>query len=616
MVDNNSGGDQHDSLQLRRIRNQNHRAIMFDHPALQGTPNVGLTSHTSFLNVNEALQENIVANFLKNSPRSNDDTENQKDMDLCDSSVLADNSLKDHDSNESPNSVSEDTTLADTGLESNGESVDTSTTSKISAAAVAGGIAGGLAGLAFAGPAGAYAGFAAASYMVEGTVALGVVVAGIAYGSKYGPQIEEHVRNSNVLEILPRRVLTMSENGSNRKVLLVRPHIQIDLYWENTVMLDARKTAPVKQSTFVQSTLSLIHYKKSEESDADIVRSDENEISCSDKVLLLVNRIINDRQSLPGHIFHYLVNAYRHRCDAHQTILAECDTSNRTISPRIRRDDAHAVIIHLTATLLETRKEFDSPCITELVATAVEGLVLTQLYDLIMEEISEETTVLDNKLQENALLLAKEFYSKKLDDNCRQELKVSSTSHRDDRHEILDEESAVLHIQSSMSVSQEAMLALLMLGKCYTSFDKLQLCVQFLELISEEHCRTSNKGGCILSADSLLKRVCQHILIHVLSCHGQQKPCNINGQIGFIEEFARDEQLLRGREGYALVTLQASLHFLNNSSLTDIKAEIFEDSNASTLSTDQTSVNHESQYQTDIKTEIFEDSNASMLSTH
>jgi hypothetical protein len=47
----------------------------------------------------------------------------------------------------------------------------------------------------------------------------------------------------------------------------------------------------------------------------------------------------------------------------------------------------------------------------------------------------------------------------------------------------------------------------------------------------------------------------------------------MNAEIAFLEEFARDEQLLRGREGYSLVTMQASLHFL--SMCEDIEADIF-----------------------------------------
>ena len=49
--------------------------------------------------------------------------------------------------------------------------------------------------------------------------------------------------------------------------------------------------------------------------------------------------------------------------------------------------------------------------------------------------------------------------------------------------------------------------------------------------------------------------VCQHVLIARVD--------RLNAEITFLEEFARDEQLLRGREGYSLVTLQAALHFLN-----------------------------------------------------
>ena len=67
--------------------------------------------------------------------------------------------------------------------------------------------------------------------------------------------------------------------------------------------------------------------------------------------------------------------------------------------------------------------------------------------------------------------------------------------------------------------------------------------------------------------DSLLEMVCQHIIA--------AKVPSLNAEIVFLEEFARDEQLLRGKEGYALVTLQASLHFLNTS--TNFGRDIFGD---------------------------------------
>ena len=40
---------------------------------------------------------------------------------------------------------------------------------------------------------------------------------------------------------------------------------------------------------------------------------------------------------------------------------------------------------------------------------------------------------------------------------------------------------------------------------------------------------------------------------------------NLNAECIFLEEFARDQQLLQGKEGYALVIMQATLGFLNAS---------------------------------------------------
>jgi hypothetical protein len=59
--------------------------------------------------------------------------------------------------------------------------------------------------------------------------------------------------------------------------------------------------------------------------------------------------------------------------------------------------------------------------------------------------------------------------------------------------------------------------------------------------------------------------VCLHLVVANIP--------HMNAEIAFLEEFARDERLLRGKEGYALVTLQASLHFLNASN--DFEEDIF-----------------------------------------
>ena len=62
-----------------------------------------------------------------------------------------------------------------------------------------------------------------------------------------------------------------------------------------------------------------------------------------------------------------------------------------------------------------------------------------------------------------------------------------------------------------------------------------------------------------MCADSLLKMVCQHIVFANVS--------HLNAECLFLEEFAKDEQLLRGREGYALVSRYQSgaMFFQTNS---------------------------------------------------
>lgn len=384
-------------------------------------------------------------------------------------------------------------------------------------AAVAGGIAGGVAGLALAGPAGAFAGYQLAAVagglgvMVEGSVAVGVVVASIATGGITGKQIHDHIEE--------RRVLTMGEEGASRKVLLVRPNIQIDPVWDQ-ITDEARKSAPSRR-------------RGPQRIDSDIVMTDEDEIPTTDKVLLLVSRTLNDKTSLAGHVYRYLLEAFHDRCLVRKK-LCETNTSIAAVSPRARRDDAHAVIKHVTATLMEQRPEFGaSPSLTEVTATAVEGLVFGQLYDSVFEEIVIETKDRDMALRKKIADLEDQYGG--------------------------DIESSIQEGQ----ISEAALDSLKVVPQGHSAGDKLYFCSRFLDLISEHF---SNNKASHISADSLLKMACQHLVLAASTS-------NFNAEVSFLEEFARDEQLLCGREGYALVTLQASLHFLNMS--TDLKTDIF-----------------------------------------
>ena len=136
-------------------------------------------------------------------------------------------------------------------------------------------------------------------------------------------------------------------------------------------------------------------------------------------------------------------------------------------------------------------------------------------------------------------------------------------------------------------ISQEALEALCQIPKAHSVGDKLFYCVQFLERISNLFTSLDGAGGEGPCADSLLKLSCQHLVASDLPA--------MNAEITFLEEFARDEELLRGREGYSLVTLQASLHFLNICS--NIETEIFgqddEEENVPVVEEDELSLSEE-----------------------
>ena len=408
----------------------------------------------------------------------------------------------------------------------------------IGAVAVAGGIAGGVAGLAIAGPAGAFAGSqlatagSALGVILEGSVSIGVFVASIATGGFTARQVQEQMDE--------RRVLTFGEDGTSRKVLLVRPQIQIDPIWEK-MYTDAKNSAPNNHGfTFLPKVMDPAKHERYRR-DSDIIKTKEEEIPTNDKVLLLVSRMLSDKTSVPGFVYRYLVAIFLDRCGQREYHVSH-NPSIEGFSPRVRRDDAHAVIKYVTASLMEARPGFGaSPSVTELTATAVEGLLFARLYDLVFEEIVEETKEQDEALQ------------KKIQNFKRLCAEDEAYSDR-------------------LVVSDDAVKSLRMLPQAHTAVDKLFFCVQFLERISNFFLESGNEGGGggtggggHLCADSLLKMVCQHLIVADLP--------QINAEVAFLEEFARDEQLLRGKDGYALVTCQASLHFLNMSQ--ELETDIF-----------------------------------------
>jgi hypothetical protein len=564
-------------------------------------------AHDKFASVSRALQENVIAHFIRRPVIEQSLSEGQSDTGV--SSIGAPSEIASETGirrtatvdSETDSKVDMNALLAEaepkspekpkpaivrmaSGTYESAKTV-TSAQKKLGVACIVGGVAGGVAGLVLAGPAGAVIGAKAGQtagllgVVLEGSMTVGVIVAGVAAGGFTGHAIQQNQE---------KRVLTIGEDGVKRKVLLVRPNIWIDPIWEK-ICADVRETTPSPpRRTFgiipsSEEREADIAKKERYRQDSDIVQADETEIPTKDKVLLLVSRSLNDKRSLPGHVYKSLVQKYRDRCEEREADATEAeddgpleiemddlgDTGQREVNtsdngveneavanngsaeesaqsqthkeheknddgpPRVRRQDTHAVIKHVTATLLEVRPGFaSSPIITEMSATAVECLVFGELYDSVFEEIVEETREADEALVRKIAAFEKAH--------------ASSSSKP----------------FQGVNISEPALDALRRLPQSHSAVDKLRDCVYFLELISGYFA----SQGSALCADSLLKIVCQHIIA--------AKVPNINAEIAFLEEFARDEQLLRGKEGYSLVTLQASLHFLNASA--DFDVDIFE----------------------------------------
>ena len=424
-------------------------------------------------------------------------------------------------------------------------------------------VAGGAAGLVIAGPAGVIVGSQigrnalAIGAAIEGGIGMSVLAMSLAAAANFS------------LPSLP----TISSGKKNRELklsntlILVRPDIAVDPIWGEYAE-EARKSWAEKntetmahqhQSSYGSFGLGHLFNpnKASDEQamryrkDSDIIKADASELPLREKVFLLVNRILNDKMSLPGYVYRYLILKHKRRTmfgdewstdDAEKYSLRASwfgsskskedendDDDVQEAALRSCRQDAHGVIKHVTATLLEVRPGLaSSPNMTELSASAVEVLVFGELYNDVIGEIIQQTEEKDESL----MAKVDELKSK-----CNIAGKTATN----------DEEVA------SSPVSQSAIGALKSLPQAHTPTDKLLHCVEFLEYVSE-HFSSLFKGKCI-DADTLLVMVCQHVVAASVN--------HLHAEVAFIEEFSRDEQLLSGKEGYALITLQASLYYLD-----------------------------------------------------
>lgn len=433
----------------------------------------------------------------------------------------------------------------------------TEATIHIPTASAIGMVAGGAAGWALAGPAGVIVGsqigrtVLTVGAVVEGGVGIAMLAMNLAKAANYS------MTRSSASSDKKERELTLK----NGVLVLVRPDIEVDPIWgvyanearnawqrernEHSVASSSSSSTRTTKSSgyalgkllFTSTTTSSneepnknMRYHK----DSDIVKADANELPTRDKVFLLVNRILNDKTSLPGYQYRSLIMKHKRRTIFGDDIgfTSENANSNKCSAiVRSCRQDAHGIIKHVTATLLEVRPGLaSSPVMTELTASAVEALIFGELYDECFDEIIEQT-----REQDGRLVAKVESLRMRCNDGC--------TAPRD-----LGEDVTPLISLSAIAILQS-------LPQAHTPTDKLLCCVEFLELVSSYYSSLFQGQNKCIDADTLLAMVCQHVVTANIP--------HLHAEIAFIEEFSRDEQLLSGKEGYALITLQASLHYLD-----------------------------------------------------
>jgi hypothetical protein len=344
-------------------------------------------------------------------------------------------------------------------------------------------------------------------------VAIGglVTASGMAVGGTLGVLVTKIISSKNGKS----RLIIFGSKTTDCKVGLIRANISIDEEWDDII------TELKEQSPFRKKSVEVfkIRFGKRTVRDADIRCVDDDELSKEEKIFLLVSRTFNDNRSSLSYVYKRLIAKIKERASDRES------HTDGTYGERPVRQDVHAVIKHLTTLLLIDRPEMNSsPETKESATSCVESLILSQSYDSIYQEIIHETDDDDSNLQN----MISKYHSQNLPTASTK----SSSAMNDDPN-----------------INSDAIAALQSLPAHRTASGKLDCCVTIFQALSE--CDRVQSNG----ADWLLGTVCKHIIYANVP--------NLNGEILFLEEFVNDKQLLRGIEGYSLITLLASLRFLN-----------------------------------------------------
>jgi len=384
---------------------------------------------------------------------------------------------------------------------------------------------------------------------------------------------------------------------------MLHPNVSIDPAWNARTcqILENKNTQP---NNILQRTSNNLQKQIHQEKTKSIINTEENELSDEEKINLLISRVITDQYSNVGRVYRGLIEFFYERVhlrDLHTATVedlsscvaakvkenngtSEVETDKRenndaaSTTPyqeqkqednsiitihRERRIDAHAVIHYTIQTLFESKPNLEqsnspnpsSNVVSTLCKNIIEALILGELYTSLQQEIRLEMYHKDNALSSTIHLFLNKTW--KEDENGAEDGKMTYPE----------------------SISIQALDSICALPEARSANTKLNCCMHFIECISLSYSKQQQNSTAttpqttdttnvttLMCTDSLLTLVCQHIIY-------AQIPF-LNADIAFVEEFIRDEQLHKGKEGYVLVTIQASLSFLNGCSLMNLK-ELF-----------------------------------------
>lgn len=411
------------------------------------------------------------------------------------------------------------------------------------------GVTSAILGGAVAGPAGCYVGINLGQYATMGLAAakLGMGAGGAAMGYHSGLRAAEEHRKRRLVLARERRWKDMAEVREALLRLGRLEEVEIPEIWREVAR------------DFVCSA-----QQQSDSADAKHL-TEFDDCTMEEEAQVLVARAFADEGSLVASLANHLFDLFRERHPGTKA-LTSAHLYSSSAAPERRPapaapfsavKDVYGLAHEVLATVLLQVPGLRS-CVDNVVAAirCVDRHVFMHLYGAAFEELrracEEDDAALDRRLE--ALRREREQQESAPSSPV---LVASPPSPRGAEEGVIvarpPEEpwtSTGFSLDARRFLSTRAIKALRAMRSACTAHDKLRCAVAALEAAGEMEGGRSGEAAAMLTADELLPTVCAHLI--------EARVPHLHAQLAFVSAFGREETCY-GREGYALVTLEAAL---------------------------------------------------------